>query len=179
MIEADSIPQHLLPSARTEISRHVRKLGGEPQEGSFSLGESFSVWTLRAGFEHDSEPESAFHPIGYWQQIFVAERAAAFARLAVSGNELVLEAIGAISAAPAIDGAIEWIDANVSGDYVVRLLIVPFAHAHLFWLHGEDDRVVPIDRAVGPLQPLQIYPAGELLAAATKLRRQLDHSKPG
>ncbi|HUR82320.1 MAG TPA: hypothetical protein VM733_16260 [Thermoanaerobaculia bacterium] len=183
MIEADSIPQHLLNSARAEISKHRNKLaslpGGSSEEGALSLGESFSVWTLQRGFEDGANDPRAFAQIGFWQQIYVAGRASAFARLALADNDLALEMIGIVDVVPAIDTAIQWLDDNVSADCVVRLLIVPFAHAHLFWLHGPENQIVPIDRPLGTLQPLALYSLAEFFAAATEARRHVSADRIG
>jgi hypothetical protein len=70
------------------------------------------------------------------------------------------------SAAPGIDAAITWIDANVHDDSVANLLLAPAFFLTAFWLHEPNrDRVVVADmpQGLGDLKPLQLYSAEDFL----------------
>jgi hypothetical protein len=187
MIHADSIPSRYASAAAAAISNRIHLLGslgqaapnaqgGAPQPaapGATSLGESLSIWSLPAGFDHAVNGEAAPVQIGYWQQIFVGQAPSSYARLSVAENQqLSLDAIGNSYIAERIDAAIDWTEANVKGDYVVRLVMLPFAHTYVFWLHGKDDRAVLIDKPLGKLQPQQVYDFAAVVAAAGDALRQ-------
>ena len=67
-----------------------------------------------------------------------------------------------------IDDVIDWIDPNVKGDPLVRLLIVPAYQLHAFWLkEGEASQVVVVDMPNGftRLQYGKLYTSKEFLEA--------------
>ncbi|AFE07197.1 hypothetical protein COCOR_06887 [Corallococcus coralloides DSM 2259] len=183
MIQAHAIPSRYADAAASVVTRHLEMLYSTRPDlraaKAVSLGESFSVWTLRHDFGAATSPEKAFTQLGYWHQIFFDGRAAGFARSSIIGDGLSLDAIGALPVVEKIDAAIDWIDAKVSGDYSARLLSIPFAHAHLFWLSGDDDRFVLIDRPIGPLQQENLYRFDEVRDAVEQIRKGLDSNSPG
>lgn len=167
MIQADTLPDQTLAKIADQIRSHIVKLHvDEPslaQAQSVALAETFSIWTIRKGFANlERTAEALFEPIGYWHQLVFDGRAAAYARSTVSPEgALDLTGLGISPLVQKIDAAIDWLDTNVTRSYSVRMVIIPFAHLHCFWLKRDPDQFLPID----PLEleePLQLR-AGELV----------------
>jgi hypothetical protein len=110
-------------------------------------------------------------PTGQWHhQVRYGGRAQAFARSVqdLSGNSAVANPVVASSADPPearnageaevtalfastlaerIDQAVDWIDQNVTGDPLVRLLIAPAYYLHALWLTEDGrDQLLVVDR---------------------------------
>ncbi len=67
-----------------------------------------------------------------------------------------------------IDEAIDWVDRNVKGDPLARLLIVPAFHLHAFWLvESGKSHVVIVDmpRGFSKLEYRKLYTSREFLDA--------------
>ena len=67
-----------------------------------------------------------------------------------------------------IDDAIEWVDQNVKGDPLVRLLVVPAYHLHAFWLkegNASQVLVVHMPQGFAKLQTGKLYGSKDFLEA--------------
>jgi hypothetical protein len=107
------------------------------------LGETFSVWLL--GLDAVTKSHEAIEKLaiqtGRWHhQVRYGGRAQAFARSLPVGpkpDDWSVTQLFESRVAERIDAAIDWVDQNVLGDPLVRLLVMPAYHLHAFWLVDE------------------------------------------
>ena len=177
----------IVNSVALQIGRRVRPALRRPSRKAGAvaaqIGESFPVWflgldaTTRLG-----ERERLAHTAkasGYWHhQITMPDGAKRFARSKPTGPDAedwhVTEVVSSDLAAD-IDQAIEWIDTNVQGDPLVRLLAIPSYLLTAFWLETPtDDEVLIVDM---PQKYCRLLELKHLYAAAdfSKLLVQLPH----
>lgn len=112
---------------------------------------------------------------GRWHhQIKIDGKAESFARSVPLGPDAANWSVRELfqsEVAQKIDEAIDWIDSNVTGDPLVRLLIVPAYHLHAFWLkEGDASRVLVVDMPASFTRPQynKLYTSKEFLEALTE-----------
>ena len=176
MAHADTLPNDVIDTVAAQIGAGAAMSLGAAvlQKKSVELTESFAVWALGA----DAVPKSGTdltqlaRQTGRWHhQIKLDGKAESFARSMPLGpnaaNWSVREMFES-EIAKKIDDGIEWVDRNVKGDPLVRLLIVPAYHVHAFWLkEGDASQVLVVDMPQGftKLQTGKLYTAKEFLEA--------------
>ena len=116
------------------------------------LAESFSVWMVGLDklVEDSTDLRELATQTGRWHhQIRVDEQAEAFARSRPLGADPLSWRITEVfqsELAKRIDTSITWVDMNLEGDPLVRLLVVPAYHLTAFWLVDDaDSQVIIID----------------------------------
>lgn len=154
MAHADTLPAAVLDAVAAKVGTPLAEFGtvaNQPWAGA-ELTETFSVWSLEptAILNPDQDfPKLVSQTPRWHHQIKVAGKAAAFARStplgADAGSWDVIQLFQS-DIAEKIDKAVEWVDGNVTGDPVVRLLIAPSWYLHAFWLaDGNTHQVYVID----------------------------------
>jgi hypothetical protein len=176
MAHADTLPDDVIDAVAAQVGAEAgRTFGGAVlQNRAMELAESFAVWSLGA----DAVPKSGVdlsqlaRQTGRWHhQIKIDGKAESFARSMPLGPEAAnwsVREMFASEIAKRIDDAIEWVDRNVPGDPLVRLLVVPAYHLHAFWLkEGNGSQVLVVDMPHGftKLQTGKLYSSKEFLEA--------------
>jgi hypothetical protein len=197
MIRVETLPDAALDAVATQIGQQAHKLADlDPALAGakeLELGETFTVWTPRRGFAraaHNSE--AVFEPIGYWHELLVDGEPLAYARSAGSSGEApAVNTVGVSRIVARVHAAHRAVQAaGVEGDFKLRLVEVPFAYAHVFWLAGErEDLVFPVDvpadaggRRLGEgAQPLSSFVAAmqEVLEERERQAREAGAAGPG
>jgi hypothetical protein len=173
---APSLPRDVLLSiARQAGERLSLAMLGLPAGSTLAIGESFPDFMLSPTAV--STPDAPFGGLvtdtGAWHhQIRHGASSVAFCRSrpndASAGDHRVVSVIRNAAVACRIDAAIQWIDRNVPGDPLVRLLHVPAYHVLAFWLHYPDRDAVVIANKPSKYDRLSlehVYPAGDFLRA--------------
>jgi hypothetical protein len=183
MAQVEELPADVLAAIAAQIGARL----SEPAKNAMSRGmpveiaESFPVYMLPldATTQADLDISALAVPTGLWHhQVRHGQAAQEFARSLPTGpraEDWRLEEYSYSPIARSIDAAAQWLDANVTSDASVRLLIVPAYYMHAFWLfESTGSRIVVIDRPqiYGALEYQRLYPAPDFLA----LLRQLPHS---
>jgi hypothetical protein len=169
------LPADVLDTVAAQVGAEAgRSLGAAILQKSMELTESFSVWSLGADAVAKVHADLAqlAHNTGRWHhQIKIDGKADSFARSMPLGPDAAdwsVREVFASDVARKIDEGIEWIDRNVPGDPLVRLLVVPAYHLHAFWLtEGGVSQVLVVDMPPGfsKLQPGKLYTSKEFLEA--------------
>jgi hypothetical protein len=176
MAHADALPSDVIDAVAAQIGAQAGKSLGAAvlQSKAMELTESFSIWALGADAvtKSDVDLSQLAEQTGRWHhQIKLNGRAESFARSMPLGPDAaswMVRELFESEIAKKIDDAIEWIDQNVKGDPVVRLLIVPAYHLHAFWLkEGDASKVLIVDMPPGltRLQYGKLYTSKEFLDA--------------
>jgi hypothetical protein len=174
MAYPDTPPHDVIDHVASELGMKGRRVLREtifPQE-TLELTESFAVWTL--GLDAVTKPNIDLSQLarqtGQWQhQIKIDGKAEAFARsmpLGPNATDWPVRALFKSHIAERIDEAIDWVDHNVQGDPLVRLLIVLAYHLHAFWLVEAGNShilVVDMPSSYTTLQYRNLYTAKEFL----------------
>jgi hypothetical protein len=182
MAHADALPADVLDALATKVAVPLAESGIVAQQAqpAAELSETFSVWALTP--TAILTPDSDFHKLvtqtGRWHhQIKVRGKAAAFARSMPLGSDAESWDVTQLfqSDIPEkIDRAVDWVDSNVQGDPVVRLLVAPSYYLHAFWLsEGKSDQVYVIDV---PASFIQVHPA--TLYSASAFLQKLAQEQP-
>jgi hypothetical protein len=120
---------------------------------SVGIAESFPVFAL--GLDATSDPSRPLQdiatPTGMWHhQLRHGPLAHEFARSVVNGpsaTDWKISEVVSSDSSEKIDDAIGWIDANVPGDPVARLLVAPAYYLTAFWLEDPNgSQIVVADR---------------------------------
>ena len=167
MAHPDPIEEQVLLSVAEQLSRykHMPVLVSPDPFETIELAESFSVWTLpEKSLLNGNRLQERASKTGTWvHQIDAAsyKRSKREARLYARATSLerdtppgltllsVDDAQASTSPPTLMRDAAKWIDVNVSGDPLVRyLMITPLSNQiFLFWLqYGEKDSVVVIQK---------------------------------
>lgn len=153
MAHADAFPGYATAAVIRQVGERLSSIA--PPQALFpapgagpELGETFSVWMLGLNAVTQTDVSNTdIHQLatetGRWHhQVRYGGQAQAFAR---SMNDSRPGAGGwsvtqlfASHIAARIDEAIDWVDQNVPGDPLVRLVIIPAFHLHAFWLTEEN-----------------------------------------
>lgn len=179
MAHADSLPNDVIDAVASQIGAEAGKALGAAvlQRKAMEMTESFSVWALEADSvtKPNGDLSQLARQTGRWHhQIKIDGRAESFARSMPLGPDAANWSVREIfesAVAQRIDDAIEWIDSNVKGDPLVRLLIVPAYHVHAFWLiEGGTSNIVVADmpQSFAKLQTGKLYCAKEFLEALSQ-----------
>lgn len=179
MAHADDLPAEVLDAVAAKIGAPLAELGAgfQPVPSAAELCETFSVWSLAP--TAILTPEENFgklvSPTGRWHhQIKVHGRAEAFARsmpLGADAGSWDITQLFQSGISAKIDKAIEWVDSNIHGDPIVRMLIAPSYYLHAFWLSESDnDHIYVIDVPANftHIQPNTLYSAKEFLRKLAK-----------
>jgi len=174
MAHADSFPDDALDTVAAELGREPWLSASEAMRnaGRVYIAETFAVWTI--GADAVTRGETPFADLarhtGRWHhQIKYAGEARAYARstpLGPHASDWSLLSVFESDIARKIDEAIDWVDQNVRGDPLVRLLTCPAFYVHAFWLTGQGyDEVLVVDmpREFAHLQPLTLYAPKDFL----------------
>jgi hypothetical protein len=148
MAHTDAFPSDVLKSVAARIGPRLLMPPGAPPA---QLRETFSVWAL--GLDATTRPGEPIaklaKPTGRWHhQVSIGNQVRTFARSMPLGPTAADWTVSQITPdspiAEAIDRAIDWVDKNVQGDPLVKLLIVPSYYLHAFWLKtdGADQILV-------------------------------------
>ena len=176
MAHADALPSDVIDIVAAQIGAEAGKSLGAAvlQKKAIELTESFSVWMLGADavMKSDTDLSQLAEQTGRWHhQIKLDGKAESFARsmpLGPDATSWTLREHFESEIAKKIDDAIEWIDQNVKGDPVVRLLIVPAYHLHAFWLKEEQTSnilIVDMPQGLTKLQYGKLYTSKGFLEA--------------
>lgn len=153
MAHAQDVPPEALAVIARQIGERTPSIppGAAAQPGR-EVAESFPIWRLGLNATAQSTRDLrslAVHTGSWHHQIRTHGSARAVARSTPNGphpEDWQLLDVSASPLAPKVDDAIEWIDANVTGDPLVRMLIIPSYYIVAFWLQeGNADDVVMID----------------------------------
>jgi|HubBroStandDraft_2_1064218.scaffolds.fasta_scaffold741336_1 hypothetical protein len=139
---------------------------------SVGIAESFPVFAL--GLDATSDPSRPLQdiatPTGMWHhQLRHGPLAHEFARSVVNGpsaTDWKISEVVSSDSSEKIDDAIGWIDANVPGDPVARLLVAPAYYLTAFWLEDPNgSQIVVADRPeqYSMLEFHHLYTAQEFL----------------
>jgi hypothetical protein len=175
MAHADTISEDVLKAVAAKIGREVLRVFtfAEPTNVKFELSETFllyqlKTWEIRAG---QCDVERLLLSTHRWHhQIRVNGEAQGFARTLEGGpnaSDWTVREVYASPIAGKIDTAVKWVDAHLSGDPIVRLLIAPEYQLHAFWLHeGPQDGFLVADkpRSYLKLEYGKVYSPREFLA---------------
>src|SRR5205807_839760 len=146
MAHADALPSDVIDNVADQIGAEAGKSLGAAvlQRKAMELTESFSIWSLGADAVTRSNVDLSqlARQTGRWHhQIKIDGKAESFAQSMPLGPDAASWTVRELfesDVAKKIDDAVEWIDHNVHGDPVVRLLIAPAYHLHAFWLKEGD-----------------------------------------
>ncbi len=176
MAHADVLPDAVLDALAAKVGVPLAEFGSyaqQPQPAA-ELSETFAVWSLNptAVLTPDVDFAKLVTQTGRWHhQIKVGGQATAFARSMPLGTDAASWEVTQLFQSdipPKIDRAIDWVDSNVKGDPVVRLLIVPSYYLTAFWLSdGNNNQVYVID---APSSLTQVH-AGTLYSAREFLQK--------
>jgi hypothetical protein len=174
MAHADALPADVLDSLAVKVGTPLAEFGTVAQQPAptAELSETFSVWSLNptAILTPDADFRKLVAQTGRWHhQIKIGGTATAFARsmpLGTDADSWEVTQLFQSDIPEKIDRAIDWVDANVSGDPVVRLLIAPSYYLHAFWLsEGSSNHIYVIDvpSSFTQVQANTFYSAKEFL----------------
>lgn len=138
MAHTESLPDAVLDHVARQLAGRLGTLDPSLAEVSVGLAESFPVWLLEQPHGGETLDELATRTNQWHHQIRTGDgRAVAFARSTYpsgSGDEDDEPGLAMSDIAARLDDTIVWIDRNVPGDPLVRLLVAPAYHLHAFWL---------------------------------------------
>jgi hypothetical protein len=174
MAHSDVLPDDVIDNLAAQIGSEAgRTLGAAIlQRKTIEMTESFSIWALGADLvtKVDVDLSQLARQTGRWHhQIKVDGKAESFARsmpLGPSATDWSVRELFESEISQKIDDAIDWIDQNVQGDPLVRLLIIPAYHLHAFWLlDGTLSQVLVVDMppSFTKLQYGRLYSSREFL----------------
>jgi hypothetical protein len=141
MARPEHLPLDILTVLASQIGPQVASILPPPdwQGKKVELAESFSVWLLPHNALTQPKNDLAALAIetGDWHhQVKVDGQARAFARsrpLGANAASWKLTEFFPANLAESIDQGINWVDANVHDDWLVRLLAVPAYNLTAFW----------------------------------------------
>jgi hypothetical protein len=179
MAHADLLPAKVLDTIAGELgSQFVPLLGLKgPGAGKVEIKESFAVRLLGrdAVTKANTDIGKLAVSTGQWHhQVRYDSQPKAFARSMPTGpadTDWQVTSLFESDIAKRIDEAIEWVDANVKDDPLVRLLICPAYYVHAFWLLREGKSqllVVDMPRGFEHLKRLTLYSSKEFLERLAK-----------
>lgn len=178
MAHTDALPNDVLDAVAAHIGAEAGgSFGAGVLQKKMELMESFAVWSLGADAVTKSgvDLSQLAQQTGRWHhQINIDGKAEAFARSMSLGPDAASWSVREMfesEIAKKIDDAIEWVDQNVEGDPLVRLLVIPAYHVHAFWLkEGDASQVLVVDMPQGftQLQSGTLYSSAEFLEALAK-----------
>lgn len=174
MAHADTLPADVLDGLAAKVGTPLAEFGAFAQQALLGaeLGETFAVWSLNpmAVLTPAVDFPKLVTQTGRWHhQIKIRGKAAAFARsmpLGTDANSWDVTQLFQSDIPEMIDQAVDWVDSNVKGDPVVRLLIAPSYYLTAFWLsEGNNNQVYVIDVPPGfaHVQAGNLYTAKEFL----------------
>jgi hypothetical protein len=168
MAHSDKVPDKALRDVAAQLgeiigdvlpqSQLLSAMGEPSMTPPPDLGETFAVYRLDpVGVSKFQETGSDLlhlaKPTGRWHhQIVVDGRGEAFARSTAAKMDQGNASLRGLFVSPLatrIDNAIRWINENVGGDPLVRLLVAPAYQIHAFWLvyEGQPESKVFIIKA--------------------------------
>ena len=179
MAHPDMFPAATLNTLASEIGLRVPATlrAAKP---ALHIAETFSVWML--GLDATTKPDQDISKLAqqtsqWHHQIKSSGKVETFARSVPHGPNptdwTIAQLTTASPIAEKIDKAADWIDNNVKGDPLVRLLIVPAYYLHAFWLEDQGtSHVLVIDMPDGftRLKYNTLYASKEFLEALAKER---------
>jgi hypothetical protein len=174
MAHAPPIPNDVLANLARQLADRPSKLTMQSlaENQPVGIAESFPVFAL--GLDTISDPSRSLRDIatatGMWHhQLRHGPLPNEFARSVVNGPSAAdwkISEVVSSAATQNIDDAIGWIDQNVPGDPIARLLVAPAYYLTAFWLDGPNgEQVVIADRPerYGMLELHHLYSAAEFL----------------
>jgi hypothetical protein len=176
MAYTDTLPNDVIDHVASEIGIKAGQFLVETihAEQTLELSESFPVWTLGADAvtKPDMDLSQLAGQTGRWHhQIKIDGKPEVFARsmpLGPNAADWSVREVFTSQIAKKLDEAIDWVDRNVQGDPLVRLVIAPAWHLHTLWL-VEDGKshilVVDMPSSYTKLQYGNLYTSKEFLEA--------------
>jgi hypothetical protein len=175
MAHAQPLSQNVLDVIARQIGDRLppASLTPVPPGGALSIAENFPVWTL--GLTATTRPDEPFRSLvtntGNWHhQVHSTTGEHLMGRSTPNGPNPedwhVLSVSRSSRIATKIDQAIEWIDNNVTGDPLARLLEIPSYYLLAFWLESSTiDQIIIVDMPpkYTRLQYKHVYTAKEFL----------------
>jgi hypothetical protein len=177
MPHADAVPSGVLDDVAAQIGARLSLLlSARPLAPGdrVTITESFQIFHLsaervRTSSSNDlralAEPTEDLH-----HQVAINGAPELFARSSPQGSAAPGRAVVEVTASPLaaeIARGIEWIDANVPQDYLVKLLVAPGYHLHALWLLPDDGEtlvvVVHAARRLEDLAKHRLHPATDFL----------------
>ena len=182
MAHASILPDEVLKVIARQVGERFSSgdRGASPTGPQLSVAESFPVWML--GLDATTRADQDFKSLavntGDWHhQLHNASGKHSMCRSTANGPNP--EDWQLISLSPAsdlavkIDATIEWIDSNVSGDPLVRIIKIPAYLLLAFWLTtSSSDEIVIIDmpKRITKLAYHKVYPAKQFLELLSQER---------
>jgi hypothetical protein len=174
MAHADPLPADVLDALAVKLGPPLAEFGAFAQHTppAAELSETFAVWSLNptAVLTPDADFTKLVTQTGRWHhQIKVRGKAAAFARsmpLGTDANSWDVTQLFQSDIPEKIDQAVDWVDSNVNGDPVVRLLIAPSYYLTAFWLSEPNNNqvyVIDVPANFAHVQARTLYSAREFL----------------
>lgn len=173
MAHADPFPSDVLGTVAAELGHQLCTIGAPTdQGGTVEIRETFAVWFLGADAVTNASvdiAELAVSPGQWHHQIWWDRQAKAFARsvpLGPAPTDWRVTALFESDIAKSVQEAIQWVDANVNGDPLVRLLVCPAFYLHAFWLFGQEgSQILIVDMPADfvYLKGQTLYSSGEFL----------------
>ncbi len=152
MTHTDTLPDNAIdiiaPLIGERLNPLIRKDFLPPPGGALpeaEIKETLSIWTFKCSVYSLKLDSGSFgnyvKPLNHWHhQISIDDSDISFAETRPPNDDKssdwsVLRVSSNSQVSRAISKATDWVDRNVLGDPVVRLLLIPEFHMHTFWLN--------------------------------------------
>ena len=154
MAHVDSLSEEVLEALAGQLGQSLAQIAGASirDDAIVELTETFSLWMVgldRLVVGSDDLREFAIQTGRWHHQIRVDFRTQAYARsrpLGVDPSSWRITEVFKSELAKRIDASITWVDQNLEGDPLVRLLTIPAYHLTAFWLVEEtENQVIIVD----------------------------------
>ena len=180
MAHVQKLPDNAVDAIAKQVGRLYPSLdnGVTQRQPSAELTETFPVWFLSVeaiNTGNDNLLELAQDTLRWHSQISIDGKPEGVVRAMASGDaasDWTVRQVLKGDLAKAIDDAIQWVDAEIEADPLVRILEIPAFFISAFWLIDGQDSSVVIARLPEHLQslsPLVQYSSQEFLSV---LRRE-------
>lgn len=174
MVQTHPIPETALNAIAEQVDRLFPLIGGgwDPPRQVPKPEQTYQVWFLpadaiasgKSDFLARAENTERWHCQIWWdgKPTFVAR----FIVRNGDTSDLELRQVLVSEYANSIDEAIRWVDANVEGEPLIRILDIPACYITALWLIDGDESTLVIARLPpGPqvLKRLEVYAAHDFL----------------
>ena len=176
MVQTQHIPEGALNTIAEQVDRLFPLIGGgwDPPRQMAKPDQTYQVWFLPADaiaagdadFLTHAQNTERWHCQIWWngKPKFVAR----FIARNGDTSDLELRQVFVSEYANSIDEAIRWLDTNVKGNPLIRILDIPACYITALWLiDGDESRLVIARLPPGPqvLKRLEVYSPHDFLTA--------------
>ena len=187
MVQTHPIPELALNAIAEQVGRLFPLIGGgwDPPRQVPKPDQTYQVWFLPADaiaagttdFLARAQNTERWHCQIWWDSkpMFVAR----FIVRNGDTSDLDLRQVLVSEYANSIDEAIRWVDTNVEGNPLIRILDIPALYITALWLIEEDENRLVIARISGQphvMKRLEPYAARDFLAAVQQEREAMRFS---